>query len=528
MSKKEYEENGFIETQEIASIVSIIKKSSEDYGEKSAYRYYCENKIKELSYKNLFRYTELFASWIYSVKCNRSKIALLGPLSCDWMIGYAGIVYSGAVAVVLDPNMTNEQLVSKINKTEVTVILYDVGHSDKANQIKELCDSLKFVVSINGRCSDTEISMLDVITQTTALKIQEPDPDEVCTIVFTSGTTGESKGVMLSQKNICSSIRGGLSQVIFSSEDVAFSVLPINHLYELTCGNLLLLYCGATICINDSLRNIIRNLKVFQPSLMFVVPLILSSFKKQLSFVNGQSAALQGGDSYVSDFFGGRLKKMIVGGAHLDESMIHYFNQYDIEILQGYGISECSPLVCVNSDYMKKANSVGKVVKDCEVRIINNEICVRGSNVMKGYFNDIEATKEAFYGEWFRTGDIGSIDEDNFVYISGRKKRLIILENGENVSPEELELRLYKLPYIAETVVSAQKVNGIMLISAEIYPDPNAIVERGIKNVEESICNEIKEENHMLPRFKRIEQIEFRDKPFEKTSSNKIVIKKYE
>lgn len=508
------------ENERVDTIKELIQRSNHLYGNNIAYQYIDKDCIKDVTYKQLRDESIKVSQYLIANDLIGHPIAVIAPLSYEWMATYLGIVNCGGVAVLLDANLDEGELIEAIEKVETETVVYADCVSDKIESISHKNCKIQTAFGLGNKqisrinhcilyhnCINADLSN-DLI-------IPEIDSDKLCTIVFTSGTTSGSKGVMLSHKNICASVLGGLSLVEFSSEDVSLSVLPINHMYELTCGNFILLYSGAKICINDELKNLRQNMIRFNPTVMFLVPLFLESFVKQIKHVakNGQ----------IPQFFGDKLKKLIVGGAPLDVETIIYVEKLGVKVLQGYGITECAPLISVNGDAYVKKESVGQVIQGGEAMVVDGEVYYKGDNVMQGYYKDTEATQAVFDGEWFKTGDIGTIDEDHFIYLSGRKKRLIITKNGENVQPEELENLIGRINYVEEVLVYT--TGSSETITAEIYPRFQQIEQDHAETIYKQVIEEkIKEMNSTKQRYKQVGKIVYRDVPFEKTRTNKIKI----
>lgn len=341
----------------------------------------------------------------------------------------------------------------------------------------------------------------------------------------------------------------------FSPDDVLMSVLPIHHTYEMTCGILTPLTVGATVCINDSLKYLVKNLKTFRPTVLILVPQFVTTIYKRIwdsAVKSGKDKKLKNGIgvsnvlrkiklditkslfSEVTSTFGGRLRKVVCGGAALSEEYVKGFNDLGINLVQGYGITECAPLISVCPFTWNKYGSVGLPVPGLEVRIVkekssdrDGEIVVRGTNVMRGYYNDPVKTREVLTPSgWFSTGDIGYTDEDGFIYITGRKKNIIILDNGKNVFPEELEEYIYRSPLVAECVVAGKKTeDGSTVICAQIYPDFEKAKEQGIEgieNIKDTLHDYVQNLNKTLPLFKQIRSVEIRKSEFDKTTTKKI------
>lgn len=290
----------------------------------------------------------------------------------------------------------------------------------------------------------------------------EPEPDQLCTIMFTSGTTGKSKGVMLTHRNLAENAT--CLDMKIPPRTTILSVLPIHHAYCLSMNILKGISLGSIICINDSLLRVAKNIRLFQPD------------------------------------------------------MIDLFESYGITILQGYGMTECAPVISTNVSWDIQKNSVGKLLPNCEAKVVDKELWVRGSSVMQGYYHMPEETKETLVDGWLRTGDLGYVDEDGFVYLTGRKKNLIITKNGENVSPEELENKIGEARLVQEILVREKE--GV--IEAEIFPDLDYVKKKRIKNVEEELQKVIDAYNQEAPAYKRVYKLKVREREFEKMPSKKI------
>ena len=374
---------------------------------------------------------------------------------------------------------------------------------------------------------------------------------EMCALLFTSGTTGTSKGVMLSQKNLTAAVNASCLSMSYDHKNTFVSVLPPHHTYELTCGNLAMINIGGSVFINDSIKYAMRNFASFKPNTLVLVPLFLETMHKKIwDEINKKgmtkkvklgmkaSAAMLavGVDkrkqifSQILGAFGGNLQSIVCGGAPLSPQIIKDFYAFGITVLEGYGITECAPLVAVNSPGKVKFHSVGQPVYGCEVKIDKGpdeetgEILVKGDNVMMGYYRNPEATAEVFTEDgFFRTGDIGYMDKDNYIYITGRKKNVIILSNGKNVFPEEIEERLSEVDIISESVViGRQNTNGEIVITAIAVPNMERLEGKNADEVYTAIKDAVNEINRHLPSFKQVHDVEIRYEEFEKTTSRKI------
>ena len=415
----------------------------------------------------------------------------------------------------------------QIKDADCDFLLYDKEYADVAEDILNLRGDNLGCFCIND----------EVPTYEQQLPYPEIDPDKMSAILFTSGTTGKSKGVMLTQRNIACDITCAVGAVTINHErDVALSVLPFNHAFESTCSIFGMIYLGVTVCLSRGLKYMQKEFAEYQPTIMFIVPLIAEKLYEKIWVTakkQGKDKALKKGiklcrlagkigidltDKILSDVkaaFGGKLKNLMCGGAPLSEELIKNYADLGINLFQGYGLTECSPILTVNSDSYHRENSVGKVIDACEVKSVDGEIWAKGTTISSGYYNNEKATEKSFSDGWFKTGDLGYVDDDGYVFITGRKKNLIILSNGENVSAEELEARLYEIPYITEAIAYAKEGK----IVAEIYIDPEVNDVPAKQKVDEDIARINKD----LAYYKRIDCVILRDEPFKKTTTKKIL-----
>jgi long-chain acyl-CoA synthetase len=370
-------------------------------------------------------------------------------------------------------------------------------------------------------------------------------------LLFTSGTTGTSKGVMLSNHNLTAATNASVLSMSYDDRNTFVSCLPPHHSYEITCGHFAIMDLGAQILINDSLKHVMKNFSSFKPNALMLVPLFVETMHKKiweevkkqgktkqlrmLMKISNSMLAL-GIDKRETLFkqvlcaFGGNLKSIVCGGAPLSPELIKDFYAFGITVLEGYGITECAPLVAVNSPGKVKFHSVGTPVVGCQVKIDKEdseetgEILVKGENVMMGYYKNPEATAEVFTEDgWFRTGDIGYMDEEGYIFITGRKKNVIILSNGKNVFPEELEEYIGRVEIILESVVLCREnESGEKTITAIVVPNTAALEGKSDDEIYAKIKDEIADINKKLPSFKQIRKIEIRNEPFERTTSKKI------
>ena len=339
--------------------------------------------------------------------------------------------------------------------------------------------------------------------------------DDLATIIFTSGTTGKSKGVMLTQENLATNVES----VSFTSHPgtVMLSVLPIHRAYCLVMDWLKGFSLGATVCINDSLLHMVKNMSVFQPEIMLMVPMMVETIYKRLATADPSIPK----SVLAEKVFGGKLRIIFVGGAHLDPFYINEFEAYGVSALEGYGMSECSPVISSNNPDEHKIGSIGRPLSNVEVKFENDEILVRGSSVMKGYYQMPEETAETLKDGWLHTGDKGYMDEDGFLFINGRVKNLIILSNGENISPEEIEGKLALNPLVGEVVVTGEE-NGL---TARIYPEQAVVEAKGLgeEEIRGGLQAFLDEYNKNQPTYRQITGLVVRKNPFLRNTTKKIL-----
>ena len=478
---------------EYRTIRDILTNAEKCFGNEDAIRYKTgKNEIAAKTYTQLKEDSERITALLKKLGDPKSHIALIGATSYLWIASYFGIVDGGNVAVPLDVSLPAEELCELIDRADVTILILDEIRKDVIEAAKEKCPKLKYILSMQKEANEgnilslTKSMMEQTIDEDTGVEKTEITPDQLCTIMFTSGTTGKSK------------------------------VLPIHHAYCLSMDILKGISLGAIICINDSLMRVAKNIKLFKPNMILMVPLMIETFAKKLEDVKDLP------EKVVKEaVFGSQFHTICSGGAYLNPDYIELFERFGIQILQGYGMTECSPVISTTVAWNVKKNSVGQLLPNCEAKTVDGELWVRGSSVMQGYYKMPEETKTALKDGWLCTGDLGYVDEERFIYLTGRKKNLIITKNGENVSPEELENKLSSSRLVQEVLVREAK--GV--IEAEIYPDEEYAKKQGLERKEEvrlELQKLIDEYNQGAPAYKKIYSLIIREKEFEKTASRKI------
>lgn len=548
---------------DVNDLLSYIKGHG---NERLAFKYYELGKLKEMSYGEFYNMACQVAAGFEAIGLAGKRVAVIGDTSPQWLATYVGALASGTVIVPMDKELMVPEIEKFIESVNVEAIVYSKTFNEKFANTIESHPTLKcFIpITVDENQQSDKILPFATLLEKGQKAIDEgyvikpvEDREAMCEMLFTSGTTGTSKCVMLSQKNVFAAATSAMATVWFFPEDVLVSVLPVHHTYELMCL-LSAMAFGMTVCINDSLRHVLQNFKKFQPTALVLVPMFLTTMYKRIwseAERTGKAKTLKNAIKIsnalrkvgidlrrtlfksVLDAFGGRLDHIVCGGAKLNPELIMAFEDIGISVYEGFGITECSPLVCVTPYYDRRLNAIGPNVPCCDTRIDPNgeetpegyamgEIQVKGDNVMLGYYNNPDANADAFTEDgWFRTGDVGYKDQDGYIYITGRIKFVIVLENGKNVFPEEIEEYLEVIDTISECCVIGRKSEGSdeVVLTAVIYPDyskfPANVDEETVKD---TIKKAINATNKKLPTYKQIKAIDIRKTEFEKTTTKKI------
>ena len=492
------------------------------------------------------------------------NIVVIGENSYAWLIAYFAVVCSGNVAVPLDKELTDDGIARLTAQADARAFIYSDTFSACAKAALNSCDTVEYTIGMYSSFSGSgSFGMEDLIKQgkrslrraDCPYREIKMNPEDVCEIIFTSGTTGANKGVMLSHKNVCTVLNAIVE--MFPVEPSTFSVLPLSHTYEKNCNVLGALCLGTKVYFNDSLKYLVSNMDLFKPHMSCMVPLLLDvlykniwSSSKKMGLEKHLKLGLRistplkyvGVDlreklfQPITNKFGGNFRFVICGGAPLNPDLLKGLNHLGFNIANGYGITECAPLVSVNLNSWWDPESVGAPIPGVQVKIGdkdgdgNGEILVKGGNVMVGYYKDPESTQASFDEDgWFKTGDFGHLDSRGRIVVAGRKKNLIILDNGKNVHPEEIEtIVLDSVPYIKEVVVhaaeneSSVKEGKQQIIAAEVFMDPDYIEQNKLENLSDLIAEDIRRVNKKLPVYKQIHYIGISDQEFEKTTTKKI------
>ena len=500
-------------------IRKVMEDSCVEYADLDAVRWLEKKEIRTRTYAELGERLVLIRRGLLAEGVEKEHIALIGGSSVWWVESYLGIVTGRMSAIPLDTGLPTEELADLLNRSDSAGLFIDKEHALKIPVFLEKCPKLRKVWIMDGEPEEENpaVKSLDQLMELgrTAPDGEGPAAEDLAMIIFTSGTTGKSKGAMLSQNNMAAN----LEAMSFRTAPgvVLLNVLPIHHAFCLVMDWLRGFRRGAVVCVNDSLMHMVKNMGVFRPHAMLMVPLMIETIFKRIDANSNEENRKE----VAQKIFGGRLRYIFTGGAHLDDYYLNRFRELDIKVLEGYGMSECSPVISANTPVDYKFGSVGKPLSNVEIAFSDEgEILVRGTSVMKQYYNMPTETSEAIQDGWLHTGDKGYMDEDGFLFINGRIKNLIILSNGENVSPEEIENKLALCPLIGEVVVVG-RANGL---AAVVYPDQDVVSARGLEGdaVRGGIQEFLDEFNKSQPTYRHIVGLEIREAPFERSSTKKI------
>ena len=538
---------------EITDLKDMLKKSGEKYGEKIAYKIRKENGYKEITHKEVRKMVDGLGTKLIDMGLKDKRIAVIGENRYEWEIAYLSIVCGTGIVVPLDKSLPENELESLIERSKAEAIIC----SQKYVEILKRTD-LKYIISMdlekdeNGIISQKRLiseGMKLVQNGDTRFTNAKIDNEKMSIMLFTSGTTSISKAVALSHKNICSNLMDISSILDVNSSDVFLSFLPLHHVFECTVGFLFSLYVGAETVFCDGIRHIPENLAEYKVSVMASVPAIYERLfkiiKKHLEKQGKVEQILEDEEKYkdssmekkkevfkeIHDLLGGNIKLFISGAASLEPSIEEKFRRLGFNMVQGYGLTETSPVVAIGNKKYHKTGSIGKCVPSDEVKLLDvnkdgiGELAVKGPNVMLEYYENKEATEKVLKDEWFQTGDLARIDEDGYIFICGRKKSVIVLKNGKNIFPEEMETLINKKDGVEESFIFGKPIskdpNDIKIFVKIVY-NKESFEGKTETEIKEYFNEKIKSINKTMPHYKAIRGIIISDKPLIKTTTNKI------
>ena len=554
------------EPEIIENYRELMKRIKTKFGNNIAYKYKKKPGDKEkiqITYNQYIDDVKALSTSLLELGYEGKKVALIGNNRYEWCTTYMAVTTGNMIIVPIDKALPDNEIENLITRSGVEMAFFDKKYNDIMLKLKNKENTkLTTLISMDDEKQEGIEKYSELLKNGYGLlekgsnkyeKIKI-NSNKMSILLFTSGTTSNPKGVMLSQKNICSNLSDFSSWVKIHENDTLLSFLPIHHTFECTITFLYGMFSGATIAFCDGLKYIQKNMKEYKISILVAVPLVLETMYKKIQ----KGIKEQGKEKLIKnitkisnamlklhidlrrklfkqilDQFGGKLRVILYGAAKMNKETIIGFNNMGIDLVQGYGLTETSPVIAAETDKEKKPGSVGLVFDDLEVKIDNpdkegvGEIIVKGPSVMLGYFENEEETKKAFKNSYFKTGDYGYFDKEEFLYVTGRKKDIIVLRNGKNVYPEEIETLINNIPYVKESLVYQREKNetDTMLCAKIVYDKEtieNILGKKSEKEYKEKIWEEIKNINNNLPTFKHIKKIELTTEEFEKTTTHKI------
>ena len=554
--------------RELKDFRELVSRYENEYSDKIAFTYKENPKSKEhinITYSKFVKDIKALGTSLIHLGLSQKRVAIISSNRYEWCVSYLAVTTSNMVVVPLDKALPSNEIVNLIKRSDVEAIIFDQVYLDTILDLKKSdSTNLKYLICMdNIENADVElytkllsngISLID--TGDDKYENVKIDANKMSIMLFTSGTTSISKAVSLSQNNICSDIYALSQMTDIRKEDIFLSFLPLHHTFESTCTFLYGTSCGITVAFCDGLRYVASNLKEFNITGFVSVPLVLEvMYKKLLKGIEEQGkTSLVNCMFKISNFllkcgidirrkifkpilanFAPNLRVLIAGGAPMNKNAIECFVGLGINLLQGYGLTETSPVLAGENDKYKRAGSVGFPLPGITVEIDNpnehgiGEIKAKGPTIMEGYYGNEEATKEVLKDGWFYTGDLGYIDSDGYLFVTGRKKDVIVLKNGKNIYPEELEILINKLPYVAESLVFGKpdtKKDDLILCAKIVYNKDvmkEMFKDTSVSEYHDIIWKDIKAEvNKSMPAYKSIKEIIVTDEPLIKTTTQKV------
>ncbi len=536
-------------SEKIVNLKDMLKKSGEQYGNKIAYQIRKkQNSYQIITHKEVRQMIDAFGTALLNIGLKGKRIAVIGENRYEWEIAYLAIVCGVGIVVPLDKSLPENELKNVIERSEVESIIYTQKYEESLKNIRnEGTGKLKHLISMDllehkeGIYSQKELiemGMKQIQQGDRQYQEVEIDDEKMSIMLFTSGTTSTSKIVALSHKNLCSNLMDIDSVLDVDCNDVFLSFLPIHHVFECTVGFLFALYKGAKTVFCDGIRHIVENMKEYKVSVMASVPAIYERIfkiiRKQLE-KQGKVQEKKIVFKNIHNMLGGNVKLLISGAASLESSIEESYRKLGFNLVQGYGLTETSPVVAIGSKKYYKLGSIGKTVPSVKAKVVNansegiGELIVQGPNVMLGYFENKTETKKVLKDGWFYTGDLAKIDEEGYIFICGRKKSVIVLKNGKNIFPEEMENLLNRIEGVEESFVFGKQMsddkNDIKIYAKLVYNQEvveNTYKLEGEDKIRQALKEKVKEINQTMPKYKAIRGIFLTQEPLIKTTTNKI------
>lgn len=555
------------EFEKITDLKDMLNKTADKFGDKAAYVFKTEEpgKFKEITYKQFKNDVDGLGTALINLGLKDKRIAVIGDNRYEWSVSYLAVTNGTGIVVPLDKALPNNEIESLIMRSEVEAILYTNKYSSIMDELKDKKNTnLKYFISMDLEESTNGVISFRKLIEKGKEQIENGDrkfldaeinPDVMGIMLFTSGTTSQSKAVMLSHKNIISNVMDIAATIKVDENDRFLSFLPLHHTFECTVGFLYPISKGSSIAFCEGIRHIADNIKEFEITAMISVPVLFENMGKkvlkaienkgQLKKVNLgmkiSNVLLKVGLDVRDKIFkevhqslGPKLRLMVAGGAALDPETEKLFNGLGITMYQGYGLTETSPVIAAEDDKFRRIGSIGKAFPSLDVKIENKneegigELLVKGPTVMLGYYQNEEATKETIDEDgWLHTGDLAKIDKDGFIFITGRKKYVVVLKNGKNIYPEELEILINKIAGVSESFVYGKlekdgdyKIAAKIVYDKEIMKDVYGIEDK--QDIKDKLWQEIKIINKTMPTYKYIKEILVTDEELIKTTTRKI------
>ena len=555
----------YYDVRELHNLKQLVNDSCKIYKDRVAY--YVKKgtpNYTTIKYGQVKQDIDALGTALINLGLKDKKIAVIGENRYEWAMSYLAVINGTGIVVPLDKQLPLREIENCVNRAKVSAIIYSDKVKDAIADIKEKCDFVEYFIGMDKQEDDGKYLSFDKLLEKGYELVKNGDKsfidatideNEMKELLFTSGTTSEAKAVMLSHKNICFNMYQQCRMLYIAPEDTFLSMLPLHHVYECTCGFLTPMYRGASVAYCEGLRHIQKNMQEAHISVFLSVPLVYETLYRKI----WENIEKQGKGNLVRtmikvtnfldkigihikrkvfkqihDQLGGRARVFIAGAAAINPEVAKGFRELGILTVQGYGLTECAPIVSLNRDVDYKDDAAGLPLPSTEVKIVDvnsdgvGEIVVKGDHIMLGYYMNEKETNEAIKDGWFYTGDLGYIDSDGFIHITGRKKNVLITKNGKNVYPEELESLLNDNEYIKESLVYAKKTDDDVIIATDIMLDTDYIEEKFKDNpktqeeLKELIWQEIKKINSNLVGYKHIRTFNIREKEFEKTTTMKI------
>lgn len=548
----------YIEVKKFNTIREMLEMAVEEAGDKAAFKWLDNKEIKSATYREFRDTTMWLGTGLSSIGVSKLHVATTGENSYKWACSYLTMLQSEGVFVPVDKELPIDDMINVLNQSDTEAIFYASKFEKIFHERQSELPKIKYFIGFDRSEDEGKFISYDKLVEKGKSLVEEgdrsyldqvPDHTGLKMLVYTSGTTGEPKGVMLSEHNLASMVYYGMQ--VSKPETIELAVLPFHHTYEAVPGILVLIHKHNTMCINAKLTQVLKNMQVFKPDYMYIVPAFAELFYKKiwaaareggkekgLKFLIALSNALRkiGIDKRRSFFksihesFGGELRTLICGGAPVRAELGKFFDSIGIYLMNGYGITECAPLISVNRWDLDDCTTVGFVLPCLEIKFSDmtdegiGEICVKGDNVMIGYYKRPDLTEAVMNDGWFATGDYGMFDKEGRLKITGRKKNIIVLTNGKNIYPEELEEKIGNIDYVKENVVYAvlDEHGAEDGLCAEVFLDEEMVKAMEEPDIKQRLKKDIDAALDSLPRYKQISRVVLRDTEFVKNSSNKI------